>query len=69
MVKSHRGERPRKRRDSIASGTSREDERKRTVDDVPKAYVGVETGEWWLPRDQHWRCLPTDSAAPGTKAA
>jgi hypothetical protein len=34
-----------------------------------KSTWGVETGEWWLPRDQRWRSLPTASVTPGTKAA
>jgi hypothetical protein len=53
----------------IASGTGRQDERKRTADEVSKVGDDVETGPQPLARDEPRGNLSTAAAASGMKAA
>jgi len=39
------------------SGKSRNNERKRTIDEASKTEGDVKTGEYWLLRDKRWRNL------------
>ena len=53
----------------IASGAGRQDERKRTADEVSKDMGDVETGKLSLARDEPRGNLTTAAAASGMKAA
>jgi len=53
----------------IASGTGRQDERKRTADDVSKGNGDVKTGMLSLARDEPRGNLSTAAVASGMEAA
>ena len=52
------------------SGENPEGERERTADELSKDYHSdVKTGDWFQPREEFGRSLPTARAASGTEAA
>ena len=69
MVKSHGGERCRKRHDMIVSGEVQGDERKRTTDEVSKTMRRRQNWAVTLSRDKFSGYLFTGWTASGMEAA